>query len=367
MSLDGSILYHKKDNGTWSQHQLQKLRNKFSLFAAVGAPCEQPYSYKHATVHRKHEQFICSESSEILSLQVNTDCTFDEFLQWQDSSIQWCSKYMVPEAEGIFLKEAVQTGEAIAVCDGFYQDSYGTASWVIEGVTPGIRAQGCVLSPGGAKIQSAYRSELSGILAIMIVAQLLCDYYHIWEGSIELGCDGLAALNKTFTMVYLIDTDESNQDLLMVIRTLWNRSPLPWKIRHVKGHQDDDQDYESLDRWARLNIEMDKNTKKFISVAKRQPSQHLVPFEPWSIWINCEKLVSNISTKLYEHVHSRQAIEYWAAKPTMTKNSLAIIDWTTINKAMSLVKHSRWVFISKHSSWDVRGREIYEEVETEGQ
>jgi hypothetical protein len=86
---------------------------------------------------------------------------------------------MVPEAEGIFLKEAVQTGEAIAVCDGFYQDSYGTASWVIEGVTPGIRAQGCVLSPGGAKIQSAYRSELSGILAIMIVAQLLCDYYHI--------------------------------------------------------------------------------------------------------------------------------------------------------------------------------------------
>jgi hypothetical protein len=95
-------------------------------------------------------------------------------------------------------------------------------------------------------------------LAIMIVAQLLCDYYHIWEGSIELGCDGLAALNKTFTMVYLIDTDESNQDLLMVIRTLWNRSPLPWKIRHVKGHQDDDQDYESLDRWARLNIEMDK-------------------------------------------------------------------------------------------------------------
>ena len=36
---------------------------------------------------------------------------------------------------------------------------------------------------------------------------------------------------------------------------------ISWKIRHIKGHQDDDNDLESLDRYGQLNVEMDTKAK----------------------------------------------------------------------------------------------------------
>jgi hypothetical protein len=100
-----------------------------------------------------------------------------------------------------------------------------------------LRLLGKVIAPGGPLDHSDYRSELTGILAIMVIVDLVCKYYWIMEGTIEKGCDGLAALNKAFTTDYLIKMDDSNHNLLCAIRTLWNNSPLLWKTRHILGHQ----------------------------------------------------------------------------------------------------------------------------------
>jgi len=43
-----------------------------------------------------------------------------------------------------------------------------------------------------------YRSELAGIYCIMVVLEKFCSFYSLSEGVIEIGCDGLSALDSVF-------------------------------------------------------------------------------------------------------------------------------------------------------------------------
>jgi hypothetical protein len=65
---------------------------------------------------------------------------------------------------------------------------------------------------------SAYRSELSGILAVMIMVKCLCAHYKIKEGAVELACDGLSAIDKAFSYVSLLHSDEPNFNLIAAIK-----------------------------------------------------------------------------------------------------------------------------------------------------
>ncbi len=82
------------------------------------------------------------------------------------------------------------------------------------------------------------------------------QFFDIQQGAIELGCDGQSALDKAFNHVALIRIEDSNYDLLQAIQYLWASSPLQWKFRHVRGHQDDHADARDLDRWAIFFIRM---------------------------------------------------------------------------------------------------------------
>ncbi len=52
------------------------------------------------------------------------------------------------EDDGIALRQAIQSFDAIAVSDGSYQDSFGSAAWVLEGTTDKGRITGVVGTPG---------------------------------------------------------------------------------------------------------------------------------------------------------------------------------------------------------------------------
>jgi hypothetical protein len=84
----------------------------------------------------------------------------------------------------------------------------------------------------------------------------------------ELGCDGQSALDKAFNHVATICIEDPNYDLLLAIRTLWAYLPLNWKFCYVKGHQDDHSSPTDLDRWAKLNVEMDTRAKRHMEIAK---------------------------------------------------------------------------------------------------
>jgi hypothetical protein len=263
---------------------------------------------------------------------------------------RWVFDHIELEEGGTILAEAIRQGEAIAVCDGSFQNQFGTAAWVLEGACPKGRIIGRVVVPGTAKDQSAYRSELAGIFSILLTVNKLCEFFNVDSGSLELGCDGQSALDKAFNQVSILQVGDSNYDMLFAIRSLWALSPIKWKFRHIMGHQDDHVALDKLDRWAKLNIEMDKRAKQHIHIAQRSPRHYMIYAEPWSVWSHGKKIVTDFSDTIYDIVHSNEAKSYWAKKDDIPEEVVDSIDWDMIKAAMSESKRPRRIFISKHAS-----------------
>ena len=77
---------------------------------------------------------------------------------------------------------------------------------------------------------------------------------------------------------------------------------------------------EELDRWEKLNIEMDALAKQALSQHQECPALTTIG-EPWSIWLQNEKLVKNISSRVYDHIHGQEAIQYWIKKGKFRRKS----------------------------------------------
>jgi hypothetical protein len=77
-----------------------------------------------------------------------------------------------------------------------------------------------------------------------------------------------------------------------------------------------------LDRWAKLNVEMDQRAKNYIAVVKRSPRHCKISQEPWSLWFNKTKIVSDPANSIYDLVHSDEAKTYWGKKDGVTRYAL---------------------------------------------
>lgn len=51
--------------------------------------------------------------------------------------------------------------------------------------------------PGSIDNHSAYQSDLTGLLVLLVHTGKLCKHHNILEGSITVGCDRLSALEQT--------------------------------------------------------------------------------------------------------------------------------------------------------------------------
>jgi hypothetical protein len=154
-------------------------------------------------------------------------------------------------------------------------------------------------------------------LATLVVTNKIWEHYNILEGSIEFGCDGLSAITTGFSSTVTLSVKTPNYDLIAAIRYQRKHSHLQWKVRHVKGHQDETQDFRLLDRWIQLNMIVDRMAKDHLSSAAGQSRLQSVAHEPWSLWVAGNKVTKNLLSTLYEWVHSPLAKEYWRAKTTV--------------------------------------------------
>ncbi len=50
--------------------------------------------------------------------------------------------------------------------------------------------------PGAPEHHLTYRSELMGLLTILVFIEELCTFHNISSGGITIGCDGLSALQQ---------------------------------------------------------------------------------------------------------------------------------------------------------------------------
>jgi hypothetical protein len=339
----------KLEKGTWHSFPHVIKRNKLPAFANRGTPTDPPSDICRATVYMNREHIICTGYDTIVQDVSRPNRSLIDCLLTTAPGEHWCVSNALIQGDGNDTAQAILQGEAIAVSNGSFKDQYGTAAWVIEGNDHRGRISGAVIVPGNAEDQSSYRSELAGIYSIFIAVKHICQFFNIQSGSIELGCDGESAIDKVFNYVAIIRMEDSNYDLLHSIKTLWAHSPLHSTFRHIKGHQDDHTPVELLDQWARLNIEMDDKAKKYMPIAKRSPRHHSIFSEPWCVWAQGKKILTNWTNTLYDIAHSAEAKEYWSKKDDIPIDTLDTVNWEAIHIAMKESKRSQRVFISKHA------------------
>jgi hypothetical protein len=178
--------------------------------------------------------------------------------------------------------------------------------------------------------QNSYRSEICGMLSILAMVDLFVTYYNITSGSIDIACDGASALNKIFSCVSVLSIDDPCYDLIFSAQTLWKNSPLIWKPRHVKGHQDDNTSFDKLDPYSKLNVEMDSTAKAFMPMAYRTPCHFTTVCEPWSIWVNNHKLTQELDSTVYDLVHGPDARSYWANKHNVQEEVIHDVNWPAL-------------------------------------
>jgi hypothetical protein len=166
----------------------------------------------------------------------------------------------------------------------------------------------------------------------MVIIQKICSFYGISKGEITIGCDGLSALNRAFSVVSILDPNEPSYDLLGAIKHYQAHSTIQWKIQHVEGHQDDHTALYKLDRWSKLNIEMDKLAKDFMRTARSQPRHFEIQSEPWSLWIGGEKISRKLSKKLYERVDVKEAWDYWESR-NIPHRCFDSVHWDAVGQA----------------------------------
>ena len=116
--------------------------------------------------------------------------------------------------------------------------------------------------PGEPDIQNSYRSELTGLLALLQLIWDLCQEFDIKSGACTIVCDSKGALNKIFsTSTNTLRCSSLHADIVAACVRLIEIIPIQLYPQHVKAHQDDVKEFEELTDFKKLNVPMDKKTK----------------------------------------------------------------------------------------------------------
>ena len=261
---------------------------------------------------------------------------------------QWAVTSLDCPLQGAAIARALIQGNAIAVCDGSYKDHFGTAGFVIQlWDNQQSRIIGANVTPGHSDDQNPYRSEIGGIFGIIVVVEAVAKLYDICDGAIELACDCESGLTTIFEHTY--DTpSQPHHDLIHEIRIKLAASPITWKFRHVRGHQDKHVSFHMLDMWGQLNVEMD-------SLAKSYWNEHhstTLPFYPlntsgWSIWADKRKLSNRNRNQLYDHAQSTDILSHWSERRRLPNNLITSIDWEASEDAIKRLGLNKSLWIPK--------------------
>ena len=258
----------------------------------------------------------------------------------QDELAQsWMVHSIYNEHHTHLIAAHLQAGGTLhAVSDGSFHPHYkrGTAGWVISIPETGHYVTATNSTPGQPDHHCSHRSELSGLIGVVRHLNVICKRYNITSGSIEVGCDGEEAYKVATRYNYQPTTRISHFDLTSKLHYLINSSPLHWRFRHVKGHQDDSATPDKLDNWALMNIHADKLAKHqlwedIVNSANYFDCPHInntLPIASIQSDQELHTIVSKGQHNLLQYIASQRTTQYWLSRdrpinhPMIDKNVL---------------------------------------------
>jgi hypothetical protein len=256
------------------------------------------------------------------------------------------------------VKNSIEAGSAIAVSDGSFAETSkaGTAGWIIEDPDQLQQLRGTTISPGSTEAQCSHRSELVGILGIISHVNRICTNNQIDHGTITIGCDGIGAI-QLVNNDYFCKSSQKHYDIIKSIKSSIYVSPIKWKFRHIKGHQDDYTHFDNLDRLSQLNVLTDTMAKRKLQDMlqsdtwdRDRPQQ--LPHEKVEVyWTHGQqantKICSTLQKTITQHIQTKQLHQYYIRKQKFSGHTQSYIDWTASKKSRAGLSRQRQKWLSK--------------------
>ena len=170
-------------------------------------------------------------------------------------------KFTLPEDGGEYFAKLIMEGEATTCGDGSFKHDRSTGGFTsFDEDNLHDQIEGANEVPVHSDDNMAYYGKLGGIDGTISVVNIVCSAFGVTKGTVTHGVDNQAALTNCFGP-YEPDTSTPGFGLVKKIRASIRSSGIQWVGKKVKAHQDDTQDYDQLDSWAKANIIANKLAK----------------------------------------------------------------------------------------------------------
>jgi len=189
--------------------------------------------------------------------------------------------------------------------------------------------------PGYGSDQSAYRSELEGIYAMVVIVEKIKEMWTLIGGGILIECDGKAALDQALNIKDNIASCQQQQfDMISGIQGYVRASTIEYLNLHIKVHQDSKKKLEDLSQLEFLNVEVDWTAKDYWAekydndiVKQCRCYKYVMPMGMWKILFMATRVINKLVTFLRESIDGGKAAEYWVNnKRRFTKESFFLVD-----------------------------------------
>ena len=306
------------------------------------------------TVKKVHNYYIKDDPCNVIQSKLSPD---------ESQQTPWLNVEPCRTGSERHIASALQQGTAIAVSDGSYSEDkgVGTASWVISTSDKKNMITAGAVSPGGRQYQSAYRSEILGLLGILEQLQVKCKKWNITSGKCRIFCDGISALHMVEeSKVRTISPKLKSCDLLSACAKLKESIPIDLEFIHVKGHQDTTNKLHELSTPAQLNVLMDTLAKNLLQTTTPAHAESLGYHElSMKLPFHNKYIHQQFKDELYKSIMNEVGNAYWVKKGRYQQKDIESIAWTELHRAQKSMNRTRLRTITKWcSEWIGTGKNM---------
>ena len=350
-SYDKQFIYKNIGKGTWHRF-LRKPNCRRSYFTTPLIMNEDPDSNLYrASVTHHHDTIQLSSYSNEHSNPISTYPTNHwDSIYFNDLLCNWFTSSFSSSASTSSLLHHLTNGTALGVSDGSFYPSHkvGACAWIISTPDGNEWVKGGGIIPGPSHVQSAYRSELGGLLGLLLFLQAIV-LPPSPRSTITIACDGKSALKQVNIKKVSLKSKMLHIDLISAIHDIVDQSYFNFNTVHVKGHQDTAG--HTLTNLETLNCQMDQEAKEIAlsHITSHQQLNHPPPPTSLgfgSITISDSIISSNIQSNLYKNITHNAFISWFINKSTNSSN-IKNTHWECIKLARKLSTFETNIFITK--------------------
>jgi len=232
------------------------------------------------------------------------------------------------------IAEAIIKGNGLAVSDGSFDPDIsttnGTSGFQLAATKDEkedrLKGVNWVLS--SPIDQSAYRSELTGIVGILATTAIIVQHYGIVTGGMTIALDGESALDEACGE-WPLSIDQASYDLLQEIRNRVRELPIDVKWKWVEGHQKE-KGIQNLDWWARRNDDVDAMAKSYLAqcTASNRPQIPVrLLYEKWAVYVHGVKQAKIDRKELYKTLFAPRTIDCYENHHDIPIPNGTAVDW----------------------------------------